>query len=266
MCGSNPRTYLTPRPPSRNSGPMKSKLLHSFATRHNAGRIVQYGRRIDMEVQGATFATWHPEQVLTGYSWDAMSAAALWHPSRAPRDVLLLGLAGGTMVRILRHFFPKVRITAVELDEELIQLGVEHMHLDTTDLILHIGDAYAYLDRTEHRFDVILDDVFLAGAADVYRPERVDNGIAVRYRRALKDDGIVAVNMITDKPHRPLLKKTAAALSSVFSRHIAITAPRGYNQALVAGTRLNQARQVRELKVSFPCASDERLWRRLQPD
>ncbi len=244
---------------------MKSKLLHSFATLHNAGRIVQYGRRIDMEVEGATFATWHPEQVLTGYSWDAMSAAALWHPSGAPRDVLLLGLAGGTMVRILRHLLPQVRITAVELDEELIPLAKEHMHLDPTDLVLHIGDAYAYLDQTDRRFDVILDDVFLAGAADVYRPERVDNGIAVRYRRALKKDGIVAVNMITDTPHRPLLKKTAAALSSVFARHIAITAPRGYNQALVAGARLNAAQHVRDVKPTFPSASDQRLWSSIQP-
>lgn len=245
---------------------MTAHSIQTFATEFNSGRIVRYGDRIDMEVKGATFATWHPDELLTGYSWDAMSAAALLHPSRRPRDILLLGLAGGTMVRILRHLIPGARITAVEVDRELVDLAAEHMHLDMTAFALHIGDAYAFLEETPRRFDVILDDVFLSGASDVYRPEHVDTDLVVRYQQALKKDGIVALNMITDKPHRPLLKRTAAALASGFPERATITAPRGYNQALTAGNNLRRDIDMQTKEAVFPSKADRRMWKRLKVD
>ncbi|MFZ9889747.1 MAG: hypothetical protein ACO3JL_19805, partial [Myxococcota bacterium] len=59
----------------------------------------QVGERIDLDVEGATFATWHPRHLLTGYSWDALCAASLLRPAGPPRRVLLLGLGGGTVLR-----------------------------------------------------------------------------------------------------------------------------------------------------------------------
>ncbi len=243
---------------------MTKKSLGAFRTLYNKGRFVQTGARIDMEVEGATFATWHPDRLLTGYSWDALSAAILFHPSGRPRDILLLGLAGGTMIRILRHLIPDVRITAVELDEELVTLAARKMHLDVDPIHLHIGDAYAYLQKARKRYDVILDDVYLSGKADVYRPETVNAHTIQTYRRRLRPDGVLAINMITDKPHRPLLKRTRAALMNEFPCHASITAPRGFNQAVIAGAQLNKTDNVKIAEDVFAHPEDRKLWRRMK--
>ncbi len=243
---------------------MKSRSIHTFATPYNVGRVTQNGRRLDMEVEGATFASWHPEQLLTGYSWDALSAAALLHSSGQPGRILLIGLAGGTMVRILRHLVPRARITAVELDGKLVDIAVRHMHLDLETVDLHIGDAYAYLRKTRKRFDVVLDDLYLSGATDVYRPASVDRTMIMQYRRLLRDDGIVAVNMITDTPHRAVLRETREAWSREFKETAAITAPRGYNQALIGGERLNSASVLETALSLFTTGADRRMWKQLR--
>lgn len=242
---------------------MPNGILHAFTTPYNCGRIVQCGERIDMEVEGATFATWHPRALLSGYSWDAMSAAALLHPGGAPRDILLLGLAGGTMVRSLRRLCPEARISAVEIDGDLTRLAVDYMHLDARAIRLHHGDAYTFLRRTRRKFDVVLDDVYLSGADDVYRPES-GRDLSELYPRVLRPDGVVAVNLITDGPHRRVLQRLRAGLSAGFAQQTVITPPHGYNQAFVAGAALGDAAGVRDKANVFSEQADRALWRALR--
>lgn len=236
----------------------------SFHTPFNKGRIIRRGQHVDMEVEGATFATWHPDRLLTGYSWDAMSAAALLHSSPNPCEILLLGLAGGTMIRILRTVLPHARMTAVEIDGALVEICATHMHWADTDCRVVIGDAYAYLARTRRRFDVILDDVFLSGAADVYRPHTPDGNTSRLYRRVMRPNGIVAVNCITDGPHRKHLRAMRHHLAEEFSQLRRVIAPRGYNAALVAGDALAPSQTVRDRVGAFANESDRAWWRMLR--
>ncbi len=243
---------------------MNEDFIQPFHTAFNRGRIVQRGLRIDMEVEGATFATWHPNRLLTGYSWDAMSAAALLHHTGTPCRILLLGLAGGTMVRILRHLLPDTSIVAVEIDEELVALCTKYMHWEPDFCHTVISDAYQYLADTDQQFDVILDDVFLSGSADVYRPNTSGQRLVDLYRNAMKPNGLVAVNCITDKPHIPLLRDTHKELSSLFAQVKSITPPLGYNRALVAGDQLGTVRCVNSHKDTFPMKRDQAWWSKLR--
>ena len=71
-----------------------------------------------------------------------IAAAALLGKNDPPRSVLMLGLAGGTAFRILRHLLPDCRLTAIDIDPEIVGLAREHMDLDALGIEVVIGDAY----------------------------------------------------------------------------------------------------------------------------
>ena len=95
------------------------KKLQEVHSPHNHVEVWQNNAgRIDFEVSGATHATWHPEKLLTGHAWDAITAGAVSHPGPV-EHILLLGLGGGTCLRQLRHLLPGAKLTAVEIDPDM---------------------------------------------------------------------------------------------------------------------------------------------------
>ena len=97
----------------------------------------------EFRVAGAIHASWHRKRFLTGLAWDLMAAGALLRPGGAPRSVLMLGLAGGTAFRTLRHLVPGCRLTEVEIDGEIVELAREHK------LYLH---SHSDADAIERQF------------------------------------------------------------------------------------------------------------------
>lgn len=81
------------------------------------------------------------------------------HP---PQEVLLLGLGGGSVVRILREELGVAApITAVELDPVMVELGRRHFGL-SAHAGLHVaqGDATVQVHSMRERFDLVVVDLF----------------------------------------------------------------------------------------------------------
>ena len=98
-------------------------------------------RQVEFRVAGAIHAWWHRDKFLTGLAWDNIAASCLLHPGGPPTSVLMLGLAGGTSFRALRHLLPDVALTAVDIDPGIVALAREHMHLDDLGVTVAIDDA-----------------------------------------------------------------------------------------------------------------------------
>ncbi len=85
------------------------------------------------------------------------------HPS--PSSVFIAGGGEGATAReALRHTAIE-RVVMADLDEQVVELCKRYLPnhhqgaFDDPRLQLHIGDAYAYLERTTERFDVAIIDV-----------------------------------------------------------------------------------------------------------
>jgi spermidine synthase len=79
-----------------------------------------------------------------------------------PSDILLLGVGGGSLIHYLRHHLPSARITAVEYDNELIDLAQQHMQLPLPDARLSyvIDDAHEFITHDTQSYDLVIVDVF----------------------------------------------------------------------------------------------------------
>jgi spermidine synthase len=62
---------------------------------------------------------------------------------------LILGLGGGTVAGLVRQFWPEAKITGVDLDPVMVDLGKKYLELDKYNVNVVIEDAYEYIGNGE---------------------------------------------------------------------------------------------------------------------
>lgn len=240
---------------SKSLSPRHAHIVESVKTPWNTMTVVRTGQRMDLDVEGATYATWHPRHVMTGYSWDALSIACLLRHASTPKSVLILGLGGGTVARQLKVFVPDVRIVGVEIDAGVVDAARRHLHLDES-VEVHVGDAYDFLQNGGEQFDAVIDDLFLTGDTDVVRSRVPDGDTLKLVRSRVKAGGVVVANLITDKgDHADVRKKARAGFRAAFPKAKVVTPPQGLNEILVGGDDV-RPRPPLELRAHLVEAED----------
>lgn len=232
-------------------------------TAHQDLEIWKSDLSTEFRVAGAVHAFHHRRRFLTGLVWDMLAASALLGEREEPRSVLMLGLAGGTSLRTLRHLLPSCRFTAIDIDQEIVDLARRHMALDATGVEVVIGDAYAWLQKNRRTFDVVIDDIYLAGRTDVFRPQAMDRRLLDNLRRCVAPGGVLAVNLVTGPGHRAAQSATRRLLRDNFAEVRSVTSPEAMNEVLVAGESVATARRLRRWTSSFPEARDRAYWRKI---
>lgn len=221
------------------------------------------GEETEFRVAGAVHAWHHETRFLTGLAWDMIAAGALL-AKKPPKSLLMLGLAGGTALRILRHLLPDCRLVAVEIDAGIVESAREFMRLDDLGVEVVMADAYEWLERCGERFDVLVDDLYLAGADDVFRPMPMNEKMLRLYRKALKPGGRLVVNLVTGKGHRAMQSTVRKTLSIAFPELRSIRLPDALNEVLVAGREISTGRVLQSYRERFPETRDRTLWSELR--
>lgn len=254
-----------PGPATANARVPASRLRRASVVRtaHQDLEIWESASAAEFRVAGAVHAFYHRSRFLTGLVWDMLAASALLGRREEPRSVLMLGLAGGTSLRTLRHLLPACRFTAVDIDGEIVRLARRHMALDKTCVEIAIGDAYAWLRNNRRTFDVVIDDIYLAGRTDVFRARAMDRKLLLGLRRCLAPGGVLAVNLVTGPGHRATQSAVRRLLRDAFPVVRSVTSPAAMNEVLVAGQFVGTMRRLRPWESSFQEASDRAFWRKI---
>ncbi len=218
---------------------------------------------VEFRVAGAVHAWRHGGRFLSGLAWDNIAAACLLRPAGPPASVLMLGLAGGTSLRILRHLLPDCRFTAVEIDGKIIGLARKWMHLDEIGIEIVTADAYQWLRDNRRRFDVVIDDVYLAGADDVFRPVAWESAHLDILCRTTAPGGLLAANLVTGPGHRTMQSRMRRLFRGRFPIVRSVTTPESLNETLVGGETVATGRRLAGWLWKFPHGTDRRLWRKI---
>ncbi len=122
----------------------------------------------------------------------SMMAFLLFNPD--PRQVLMVGLGGGSLAKFIYHRLPRVRTVAVEINPQVVAVARQFFHVPQDDerLDVLIGDGGAYLRNGNPRADVIMVDGYDAES----QVEALSTlGFYRDCARALGDSGILVVNL-----------------------------------------------------------------------
>ena len=131
-----------------------------------------------------------------------------------PASVLSLGLGGGAQLRFLRHHFPRLPLTGVDVDAGMVRLAHDVFALPDDDCLqIEIMDARQYLQTSRVRQQLILVDIYQREGAPswLFSPEFLRDCHA-----ALTDDGIVAFNILP--PDEAAFRTWLMALRAEFNR------------------------------------------------
>jgi spermidine synthase len=211
--------------------------------------VVRTARGLELRVEG-TLASSHPTgRAGTGPVWDALALPILALPPERRRSILVLGLGGGSVAKVLRELAPRARITGVEIDPAVVDAARAHLGLDRLGVEVVVADGLEALRAERRRFDLVIEDVFVGPSRTVRKPAGFPEPLASLARRRLAPGGILACNTIHEGP------QVAAALRA-HARDLLAIHVRGYwNRILVAGERLD-ARALRRAAAAERVLAD----------
>ncbi|XP_011301655.1 methyltransferase-like protein 13 isoform X1 [Fopius arisanus] len=170
-------------------------------------------------------------------------------------EILVVGLGGGGLCLFLRHCFPKLKITAVDIDEVMLKIATDWFDFvvdDQTRVV--IRDGVQFLDEAAHemkRFDAILFDVDskdVSVGMSCPPKQFLQSSTLASVLKCLNDDGLFILNLVCrDKGLRPAiledLKKTFASIASMKTAHVV-------NEILMCSKNSKGDQWMRKLKTS----------------
>ncbi|MDQ1257074.1 MAG: spermidine synthase [Candidatus Hydrogenedentes bacterium] len=129
----------------------------------------------------------HPEEMMY-YYLQTMLAGFAYLPE-TPRDVLCVGLGGGSLPMFLRHFWPEMNIDAAEIDPEVARVAQEYMGFaPDANMKVSSVDGRMFLRRTARQYDAIFLDAYNTNTSPFHLTTREFFEIV---KERLKPDGVV---------------------------------------------------------------------------
>lgn len=219
------------RPPDRGI------LIHERESAYNYIQVVdQDGRRSLILNEGhAVHSVYDPDELLTGGPWDYFMVAPLFvasEDSAAPRDALLIGLAGGTAARQLTAAYGSIPIVGVEIDPEIAAVASDYFAIDDlTNVDTVIADGRYALKSSDRQYDLI--------GVDAYRQPYIPFQLTSReffqeVADRLRPGGVAVVNAGRTPTDFRLVDALASTMRDVFPHVIAIDVARYSNTMLIA--------------------------------
>ena len=132
-----------------------------------------------------------------------------------PKNSLVLGLGGGTVAKLLRKKYPDAKITGVDIDPVMIELGKKYLHLSDQKATIIIGDVSNFSKLPKQKFDLIIVDLY---QGDKF-PEMFETDTFLNIvRTSLADNGTIIFNRLYYGDKRPQAVKFGNRLTKVFSK------------------------------------------------
>jgi spermidine synthase len=153
---------------------------------------------------------------------------------------LAVGLGGGTVVKRMWRDYPEMRVDAVELDAEVVDVARRFFELPNDERVrVFVDDGRRFLESCPGSYDIVIVDAF---EGDAVPPQLSDAGFMRALHERLAPDGAVVYNFVGTpegdgaEPFRSLQATLAAAWRTVwvFEVNEGISADGGENLILVA--------------------------------
>ncbi|MGL6162716.1 spermidine synthase [Microbulbifer sp.] len=163
----------------------------------NCYQVRRHGASVRLYSNGILHSQWNPRDPLKGSFWELLLLPAFFLPPRKIRSVLVLGVGGGAMIRLLQQFVEPECIVGVDLDP--VHLSVARRYFDVRDAELVCADAREYVAgrlaaKKQSSYDLIVDDLFGHDQRKAERTVAADPDWCKSLLQLLTPDGLVVSN------------------------------------------------------------------------
>jgi spermidine synthase len=160
-----------------------------------------------------------------------------------PKQILIIGLGGGSLVKYCHRYLPATRIAAVEIDPDVLALRSQFLVPPDDDrlTVIHAdgADHVARMAERGERINAILVDAYdHAGIADAV----VDRSFVENAKQILGANGVFVMNLVAESADA---QRHLETVRQVFGDTIAVAMQRGGNLVIFAGQTLCDPRRAR---------------------
>ncbi len=201
--------------------------------------ISKYGERVELKIKGGTFSIFDPTRIFVNGYWDYMGVFPVLNGAK---NILLLGLGGGTISRILLNFFPDAKIDGVDDDGDMIEFAKENCELENPNLNIIIKDAEDFLKNSQFAYDLILQDTFIE--LDIPNHLSAHNFFAL-IKSHLNENGIFCLNVAKSE----FADTYAEQLSKIFQNVYLLTATSTLNTIIISADSEPDFEKIREFEI-----------------
>ncbi len=128
---------------------------------------------------------------------------------------LILGLGGGTAAKLIRKQWPEAKITGVDIDPIIVELGVRHLELHKSGAQVVIGDAEDFVRESKSKYGLIIMDLY---QGEVFPEKFESHNFLKAVGKLLTANGIIVFNRLYFANKRPETMKFGDKLQQVFSQ------------------------------------------------
>ena len=194
------------------------------------------------------------DNVLTNSYFDYYNLLPYLDGNTKEQNILILGLAGGTISTQLNYFFSPnydLHIAGVEIDQKIIDLAKKYFNLENPSLTVYNLDGRNFLDLTDQKYNAMVIDVY---ANQLY----ISFHLATKeffdlIKSHLAENGVAAMNVNASSADSALLKNITNTMNLVFKNVYLIPIPNTWNYMVLASdneldfTKLKDLNKIREL-------------------
>lgn len=150
-----------------------------------------------------------------------------------PKNVLIIGLGGGTLSNVIHELYPDASIENVEIDPAVIKVARDYFDfIETGNVTAKVQDGRIFIKRAaikKAQYDWIILDAFNGD----YIPEHLlTKEFFSEIKSVLAPGGIVAANTFSSSK---LYQHESATYHAVFGDFINVTTEKNSNRIILAG-------------------------------
>ncbi len=82
------------------------------------------------------------------------------------KEILMLGLGGGALLKYILHLSPKATVTVVEINQTVVKLARRYFYIDDYPYQLKLMDAKDFLETAKPEYSFMIVDVFSSKPKD----------------------------------------------------------------------------------------------------
>lgn len=171
---------------------------------------------------------YNPEKILTGFYYDYYNILPYLR-DEIHKNVLVIGLAGGTIPRQYNYFFndEDIEIDGVEIDNEVIEAAKNYFDVSFSNLNIYNEEGRMFLKRSKANYDIIIIDAY---NNQLHIPFHLTTDeFFEEVKNKLNSDGIIAININAFSNSSELLIAITNTISSVFENVYVMPIKGSYN-------------------------------------
>jgi len=166
--------------------------------------------------------------------WELFLLAPLFSEMQDPLSIdhiLVVGMAAGTTLTQAAIIYPDAALTGIELDPEIIEVGIQYFNLNPARHNIIVGDGRYELGRIQDKQDLIIVDAY---TPPYIPPHLVTKEFFEICKSKLDHGGIIAINVGRMPDDRSLINDLATTINTEFEHLVIADLPETFNTIIFA--------------------------------